>query len=197
MPAQAILGGGLDARSVDQLVALAPHVVALMFSTDEKFMEQNAVERTVRNGMIELQAAELSADRIRYDAHGAPDLGKFLTVLNPFAPQSLYLYDARGGFVGTLPRIDKPCASDTDGIHRRIGAAMKTEAALLAEVRKRDLPEAMQRVAMHENNARVLAPKTRTSSLPDDAALAEAGAERPDSTEDSADSLADQLTDLL
>jgi len=133
-----------------ELVKLAPEVVALMLGPDLR------VERKTRRGMFEFHESELSCDPLRFDAHHLAEGEKYQTVLNPFQPNALWVFDARGRFFGQCPRLEAVCKSDVAAIHRACGQAAKIEAELLAPVRARHLREARAKHARHENNAAVL-----------------------------------------
>jgi hypothetical protein len=115
-----------------------------------------AVERTTRNGMIELRDCEISGDVLRYDATALPDRQKFATVVNPFDPSLLFAFDSKGRFVSALDRLQSVSRGDYDAVKRACGAAAKREAALLAPLRQRHAADAREKAAMHAHNARVL-----------------------------------------
>jgi hypothetical protein len=114
---------------------------------------EGGVERQIRSGMFQLQCAEISGDLQRFDATDLPPRGKFLTVINPFRPDSLWCFDAKGRFVQRCGRIHTPCRGDTEAVHRQIARAREQETKLLAPMRAR---HQRKLVAMHKNNARVL-----------------------------------------
>jgi hypothetical protein len=114
---------------------------------------EGGVERSIRSGMFQLQCAEISGDLQRFDATDLPPRGKFLTVINPFRPDSLWCFDAKGRFVRRCARIHTPCRGDTEAVHRQIARAREQETKLLAPMRAR---HQRKLVAMHKNNARVL-----------------------------------------
>lgn len=117
---------------------------------------EHGSERTVRNGMLEVRDGEVSGDVLRFDATTLPDREKFLTVLNPFDCARLWVFDARGQFIAARPRIASVDRHDVEAVHREMGRAAKTEAALLAPLRQRHLGEARVKAARHANNAAVL-----------------------------------------
>lgn len=128
---------------------------------------EHGVERMTRNGMIELRDGELSGDLMRFDASDRPDREKFLTVLNPYDPSHLLLFDARGAFIGAAPRLHSVCRADTEAVQREMGRAAKTEAALLAPLRARHMAEAREKLARHENNAKILGDAKRDANRED------------------------------
>lgn len=121
---------------------------------------EHGVERMVRKGMFELQSGELSGDVLRFDATRLPDRAKFLTVLNPFDAQRLFVFNARDQFVGVLPRIASVDRADEKAVRREMGRAAKQEAALLTPLRQRHLAEARAKAKMHQHNAAVIGGKT-------------------------------------
>ena len=132
------------------LVKLAPEVIALMLGPDLR------VERKTRRGMFEFHESELSPDPLRFDAHHLVEGEKYQTVLNPFQPNALWVFDARGRFFGQCPRLEAVCKSDVEAIQRACGRSSKIEAELLAPVRARHLREARGKQSRHEHNAAVL-----------------------------------------
>ncbi|MBI4024820.1 MAG: hypothetical protein HY360_07540 [Verrucomicrobia bacterium] len=132
------------------LIPLRPEAIALLLGPDL------AIERKTRKGMFEFHESELSADPLRFEAHQLIEGEKYRTVLNPFQPDALWVFDARGRFVAQCPRLHAVCKSDVEAIHRACGHAAKIEAELLAPVRARHIHEARTKLDRHHNNASVL-----------------------------------------
>jgi hypothetical protein len=113
-------------------------------------------ERSTRNGMLEVKDSEISGDVLRFDATLLPDREKFLTVINPFKPDALFVFDARQRFVAKCPRIFSVPREDIEAIQRACGRAAKQEAELLTPMRARHLQEARNKAAMHKHNGEVI-----------------------------------------
>jgi len=133
------------------LTRLRPEQVALILYRD------NAEERTVDRGEIVFQDRSISSDRLRFDAARFRDGTKFQAVLNPLAPEALYLFDARGGFVGAIPRVHRVDRADQEALARRFGAVSRTFADRVAPVAARGRGLVKQRIAQMRHNAAVLA----------------------------------------
>lgn len=84
-------------------------------------------------------------DRERYD-----------TTVNPFAPNQLFVRDAKGRFLGVAKRITRTSQADLPALQRAMGEAAAIEAELLAPLRERQVKGARAKKKMHENNAAVL-----------------------------------------
>lgn len=141
------------------LTRLQPAATAMILARD------CGTERTVRRGMVELTDGEISGDVLRFSAHaiGLPDGEKYLTILNPYAPDALHCFDAKGRFVGSAPRIYSIDRAATDAIMAECGRAEKEFAQRLQPFRARHAAEAREKAARARHNARVLAgePVTR------------------------------------
>jgi hypothetical protein len=99
-------------------------------------------ERTVRNDEIEITDASISGDPLRYAASHLPARSKYLCVLNPFDPKRLTLFNAKGGYVTTLARIDVPCRSNVEAMQASTGRAEKALTERLAPMRRRAMKQA-------------------------------------------------------
>lgn len=141
-----------------QLVRLRPEAIALIL------LDDNAVERTTRRGLIELNDHEISGDVLRYDAHQLADREKYLTVLNPYHPEALFVFDARGRYVAACPRVHSVSRADVEAVQRECGAAAKVEADRLAPFRARHLGDAREKAAMHRHNAEILGGRSAGAS---------------------------------
>jgi hypothetical protein len=80
----------------------------------------------------------------------------YLTTANPFAPDQLFVKDAKGRFLGIAPRITRVSRHDVESIHRAIGAAAKKETQLLAPLRQRQMQASREKLALHRHNAGVI-----------------------------------------
>jgi hypothetical protein len=124
-----------------------------------------AVERKVVKNQFEFQDAEVGPGMHRYsgmatDADGHPvalrDGETYQAFVNPFAPDTLFVCNARGGYIGQCRRINAPCRADVEAVQRACGAAAKREGELLAPVRARHLAEAREMARRASSNADAL-----------------------------------------
>jgi hypothetical protein len=175
-----------------QLTRLRPEAVAMILVRD------SGTERIARRGMFELADAEITGDLLRFDARDLTDREKYLTVLNPYAPDTLYAFDSRGRYVAACPRIHSVNRADVEAVQRECGAAAKAETERLVPFRARHLAAGREKRDMHRNNARILAGDPVTPSrLHEDSDAFDAATERTAlPLQDDADSLADALREL-
>jgi hypothetical protein len=124
-----------------------------------------AREVNVRKNMIEIEDIEIGPGVFRFetfivDAMGNRDVlrdgEKYQAFINPFAPDTLFVRDAKGRYVGECRRIHAPCRGDIEGVARAMGEAVKREAELLAPVRARHLQTAKDKLALHRANVAAL-----------------------------------------
>ena len=126
-----------------------------------------AQEAAVRGNQFEIEDKEIDPDRpLRFEpfittADGQTaqlrDGEKYQVFVNPFAPDTLFVRDARGAYLGQAARILTPSRADHEAVQRAIGAALRRETALLAPLRARHGKAAEERLARHQHNAAVLA----------------------------------------
>ena len=141
-------------------VTLPPEVIALFFSGDKVFLEEHGRELTTSGRMLTTTDGSVSGDKMRFDASALPDREKFLTVLNPFAPDSLWVYDAKAAFVAALPRYEKVDRGDIEAVMDQVARAKREEGQALIGPRRRALQEGRERAAAMRNNARVIGGNT-------------------------------------
>lgn len=163
-PAEAWQGG----RS--QLTRLRAELVALVLYRDA------AEERTVRGGEIEFQDGEVSTDMLRFAAPGYQDGAKFQTVLNPFDPERLFLFDARRRFVGVVPRIARVSRADQEAVRRAMGDANHRLRVLLDRVDELGVDRARERLADARHNAEVISEALAKKSSREESRAARLGA---------------------
>ena len=113
-------------------------------------------EVRVDKGLIEFQDRLVGPGRIRYDAPQYRDGEKYRAVLNPMDTAQLYLFDAKGRFVGSCRRWDSPTRDDAEALHQAMGRARKREAELLAPLAQRGAALTRQRIKEARENARAL-----------------------------------------
>lgn len=133
-----------------QLVRLTPAATSMILARDF------GKELTVRGMRIEIVDGEVSGDVLRFDARALRDREKYLCVLNPYRAAHLTVFDARGRFVAELPRIYSVDRSDTEALHREMGAARAAEAEALQPFRSRHAAQARKMAADARHNAAVL-----------------------------------------
>ena len=148
-------------RGSRDFVKLPPHAAAMLLG------EVEGREVIIRNNMIELMVPEVSPDEpIHYEPVIRDGSGperrlrqdsKWLARVNPLSPGRLFVYDAKGGFVGTCPRWDRVSRADTEGLRRAFGRANHAEAELVAEARAIAAPIIKAELEKRRHNARVLA----------------------------------------
>lgn len=134
-----------------QLRKFRPEAIAMLLLRD------NGTELLTRSGMFQLTNGEISGDVLRFDAQLLKDREKYLTVLNPYDPSALYVFDSRGRFVAACPRIYSVDRANLEAVRRECGAAAKAEADRLLPFRRRHMQEARKLAADMRHNSRVLA----------------------------------------
>lgn len=145
-----------------QLTRFREEQVALLLYTAD------APERTVRGGEIQFRDAELTSDELKFDASRWRDGEKFAAVLNPFNPERLYLFDARGRCAGAAARLHRVDRADDEAMRREMGRVSKAFTERLDPVRALGREIAQQRIADVRHNAAVLAEAgDRKAALPE------------------------------
>lgn len=129
-----------------------------------------ARETTVRDNMFEIPASEDISTVLRYESiirtpegHTAilRDREKYQVFVNPYAPDTLFVRDAAGRYLGECSRITAPSRGDVVGIQHAIAEASRREGQLLAPMRARAAAKAKDRRDMHRNNASVITGEIR------------------------------------
>lgn len=119
---------------------------------------------------IEVMDKSLGADAIRFNAFTLQPGEKYQAVLNPFAPSALFLFDARGRYVGQIPRIARPRRTDQEAVERELGRRNHELTELLKPVAKLGHRITQQRLEETQANAAALrgaqppAPDTRLAT---------------------------------
>lgn len=122
-----------------------------------------AQPRPVQDGCFEFEDAEIKPGTLRFsrfvrDAEGREIELKedtYETFINPFAPQSLFVRDVKGRYLGEAREIHEPCRADAEAVQRQMGRAAKEESAALVPFRARHQAEAREKLARHRHNAAV------------------------------------------
>lgn len=133
------------------LTPLSEHAAALIFHRDLM------VERRVRRGTIEVHDSELSSDALLFDAHTLTEGETFATVLNPFLPDCLWLFDAKGGYLGRIARSYRVSRLDTDALHREMGRVAAMEKTVLSTAAKLGHERTKRELARRRHNLNVIA----------------------------------------
>lgn len=142
-----------------ELVKLPGHGVVAILGGDL------AIERKVKDGRFEFTDAEVGPGLHRYDSLAVDPQGRkcelregevYQAFVNPFAPETLFVCNARGGYIGECKRIATACRGDEEAVQRACGAAAKRESDLLNPYRLRHMAEAREKAARHKNNAMAL-----------------------------------------
>lgn len=124
-----------------------------------------AREVRASTGYIEIRDADVSAEPLLFEArvtdeHGAEselrDGEKYLAFCNPFAPDQLFLHDARLGHIGVAKRVRRVSRLDPVALAEAHARAAKRTKDLLVDVRARHAEFTRERTEMMENNADVI-----------------------------------------
>lgn len=73
--------------------------------------------------------------------------------INPLAPETLFVRDAKKRYLGEARQIVVPSHGDEEGIRRAMGAAVKRESQLLAPLAARHARTTREKLRLHEANA--------------------------------------------
>jgi hypothetical protein len=93
---------------------------------------------------------------LRYLAHHFAPGDKFRVVVNPWALETCYLFDARGAWVGQARSWQRISQNDIEGLHAQMGRAAQIEKELLAPVAARGRDLTRQRLEATQHNVGVL-----------------------------------------
>lgn len=120
-----------------------------------------AVERVVQdNHTFEFCDQEITPEPMRFLAEVRGEFlrpgQKFMTFVNPFRPDALYVCDGKGRYLGECRPWHRVCKSDTDAIHRRCGEAKAIESRLLGPVALAGAALTRSRTEDAQHNARVI-----------------------------------------
>lgn len=137
-----------------------------------------AVERTVNDQhLFEFEDQEISPSPLRYlarlDGRYLRPGEKFLTFVNPFAPDALYVSDARGRYLGECEQWRTECKTDTDALAVMRRRASDVEKDLLVPVARAGAALTRAREADALHNAQVLANAANRAQETVDAAAAD------------------------
>jgi hypothetical protein len=181
----------VSAPGMQQLCRIPDHVIALMFcdrNLGEDLRESKSLGSVVGDNAFEFSDKYSEPGRMFFDGYRVlrPDGGelrldqrtKYGTVLNPFDRDRLWIYDAKGGYIGTAPRINRVCPLDDRATEIRLGQLSADKAALLAPLKDRHSDAADQIAELQAHNRAVVAghdPKLASSTARNDRRAAAAG----------------------
>lgn len=117
---------------------------------------RQAVEATVRHGLITFENRAIAPGTLRYLAHHWTDGDKFAVVVNPFAPEVAHLFDARGAWVGTVQAWGRVPHHDTEALQAQMGRAARVEREMLEAVRSAAVPITTRRLEDARHNTRLI-----------------------------------------
>lgn len=106
--------------------------------------------------LIALEDKLVSPEPLRFLAHTFRPGDKFDAVLNPWAPDKLHLFDARGCWVGIVNAWRRADRTDTAAIEAQVAEAERIKNLLRAPVRKRGMEVTLERLADTHGNIGVL-----------------------------------------
>lgn len=116
----------------------------------------------VRAGMIEFEDAEVGPGTFRYEGVVFDPFGrrerlaegeKFRVFVNPFAPDRLFVCDAKLAYLGEAKRIADPSRANIEAVHRTMGAVAHEAVERLQGVRERHSGEAEEMTQRRAINA--------------------------------------------
>jgi hypothetical protein len=111
----------------------------------EILFEDLAEERTVRACSFEMTDSNVAPGKMFFEGRVISPEGqsrelkngeKFATVLNPFSPDCLWIYDAAGAFLGIAPRQRRVDPTNQEAMERELGHQRARLAERLAPLRK-------------------------------------------------------------
>ena len=109
-----------------------------------------------RDHLIEFEDCGISPEPLRYKAYHFAPGDKFEAVVSPLSPDTLFIYDGDGRWVGALDAWQRISRTDQAALERRMGEAAKIENQLLAPVAEagRELTRKLLEDTQH--NSRIL-----------------------------------------
>ena len=118
-------------------------------------------ERAVHDDhLFEFTDQDIGPDPLRFlaqiDGRWLPPGETYLTFLNPYAPDALYLCDARHRYLGACAPWTTCTKGDLDAIHRQCGRAAQLEADLLQPVARAGAALSRRRLEDAQHNADLL-----------------------------------------
>lgn len=106
--------------------------------------------------LVTYEDQSISPAPLTYLAHHFAPGDKFHAVVNPWAPDKLALFDARGRWLGFLQAWQKAPHADPEALHRQMGAAAKVQSELLRPLAAAGADLTRKRLEDTRHNSRVL-----------------------------------------
>ncbi len=140
-----------------------------------------AEERDCKGGFFEFTEPELTEGTLRYASRLQRPDGReeelrddtYLTILNPYSPEFLWVHDAKGGLLGLVKRDHRAGRGDVAAVERKMGEAAKRTAELLGELKVRNIAASRAAADRMATNAEALSEpgreRDRLGALADDA----------------------------
>lgn len=137
-----------------------------MYLVPQLLGREHGVERPLgKDGLFSFEDQELGPGTKRFEGiitgidgsrRELTDGETYLTYINPFAPDQLFVADARDRYLGYAERYTKVSKSDLDALHRAMGRAKHLEAERLLPLARRGAALTRAKTEMHRHNDRVL-----------------------------------------
>jgi hypothetical protein len=106
--------------------------------------------------LIVFEDKDLAPSALRYLAHHFAPGDKFEAVVNPWALDSLHLFDAQRRWVGVVDAWQTISMTDTEALHAQMGRAAKIEKELLAPLAARGADLTRKRLEDSRHNSAAL-----------------------------------------
>lgn len=119
----------------------------------------------VKDNSFLIRDDAISPDEVRYESRIVTldkreielrDRETYDAVVNPFDPSVLWVYTAKGAFLGLAPLDSKAGRGDYDAVNAKLGRREKRLASLIEPLKKRHASLARQASARDEHNANVI-----------------------------------------
>jgi hypothetical protein len=143
-----------------KLKKLTPAQTALLLARTE------GREENVRRGRIEIECPEVDDEPLRFGPAWRDGMGrqepfrpddKYLVRVNPFDPRAAFLYDAKGGFIGTTPIIHGGFRDDAENSEAQYKANAQVIGQWNARARQLAAPITRRAARIARNNAGLMA----------------------------------------
>jgi hypothetical protein len=106
--------------------------------------------------LLTFEDDDISPAPLHYMAHHFAPGDKFRVVVNPMSPNTAYLFDARGAWIGVVTAWQTIRRDDVAGLHRQLGEARKIESELLAPLAATGSRLTRQRIEDAQHNAEII-----------------------------------------
>ena len=134
------------------------------FVVAEILGEDFAKERVCRDCYFTFQDDEVAPEKLMYESRiTRPDGGEeelkpdtYLTFVNPFDPQALFVHDSKGRHLGIARRVARIPRNDPEALKRQFGRNNKRLSEMLQPIRKRHAEMTREAAERDEHNAALL-----------------------------------------